>query len=210
MNLLYCKSHIDNCLIEKCTAWTCADSISLWASFGFFILSLLIIYLLKPKLRIVGFKALHEEDLSKKESSNNLSPEIKEKIPESNDSIENGSNEKIIGDKIGMIPVLKISVSNRGFFDANNVKIEACFIDKSGQTFHILPDFSEFLIIPSSLNKDKNTRVFKFYSLHPSTIKMLSPDKDFQFFINNINKIRVRVHAQHSFSGFGKSFEQIF
>lgn len=116
-------------------------------------------------------------------------------------------------------PKIKITVRNNGKFNANNIKIEACFMNKENQTFHLISDLESFVILPSnykwflfipykSLRKDSQ-RVFQIREFHPSAFQYLEK-RNLNYFIEGEYSLRVRIHAEHSFSGFGQSFEQIF
>jgi hypothetical protein len=103
---------------------------------------------------------------------------------------------------------IRIKVINNGKWNAMNIRIEACFIDKTtGNTLHMTLDRVDFIILPSKNNID-NSVVFK-------------TRRKFYYINNNIHNkvacvrkgthvVRVRVHSYHSFSGFGKAEERIF
>lgn len=123
---------------------------------------------------------------------------------------------------------IKVKVSNKSyFFDANNIRIEICIFNKAeGFTFHFEPDHTDFLILPCHSffrNKD-NTKTFASRKIAESALIILNEENEegnddydkitgFDELLKMLNdgyKVRVRCHAYHSFSGLGKSFEQIF
>ena len=121
---------------------------------------------------------------------------------------------------------LRVPVENLSkFFDAHNLRIEICAYHRgSGYTYHFEPYHIDFLILPHKgyCQDVDNEKTFKSYSAAVSACRLLEID------FNNANAgfaelialtklqgdknycIRVRCHACHSFSGLGKSFEQIF
>ena len=118
------------------------------------------------------------------------------------ESVKNGIND--FGN-----PYIRVNVINRQcFFDAVNLNMEICIIENEKYTYHLDIDKKDFLILPR-----KKNRVFQSYDLAESAKQYFK--KDFNSFIKEIvklenNKIRVRIHANHSFTGFGKGFERIF
>jgi len=109
---------------------------------------------------------------------------------------------------------LKIGVKNKGRYNAINLKFEVCAINNKNQTFHFKSDRDEFLILPGCRKCNNDTvRYFKIRKLAESAEYYID---DFNSLINllieptNNFKIRVRFHAAHEYSGFGKSFEQYF
>lgn len=109
--------------------------------------------------------------------------------------------------------VLKIKVKNKGCSDAVNLKFEVCIVTELGSTYHLSSDRDEFLILPASKNNDVASRDFKIRGLSDSASHY---GTDYESLISNLTKngsplsLRVRVHACHSYSGFGKAFEQNF
>jgi hypothetical protein len=101
---------------------------------------------------------------------------------------------------------IKIDIKNKSNrFDAVNIRVEACVVE-NGYTYHVDIDRTDFLMLPK-----KDNRCFQSYSLSQSAKKYY--EKSFDFFmkekIRNKNTIfRVRVYANHSFSGFGKVIEE--
>lgn len=121
---------------------------------------------------------------------------------------------------------IKISIINKSlFFDANNLRIEVCVFNKNeGFTYHFEPDHPEFLILPAQgiIFKRDNTKKFVCRKASNSAMYHLKLEADngnltdeegFQMLMDKTKhnyKIRVRCHAYHSFSGLGKSFENVF
>lgn len=104
---------------------------------------------------------------------------------------------------------LNIKVVNKGCFDATNIKIEACAINDNYKfTYHFLIDREEFIAIPakkrSAANDDYHERTFKSGEL-ASSAKGYS---DFEIEKNRLQTgesiLRIRIHACHSFTGFGR------
>jgi hypothetical protein len=91
----------------------------------------------------------------------------------------------------------KAQIKNIGMFDAINLRVEICAINKeTNETVHLPIDIEEFNVLP---HKNDNTRVFKTNAI----------DQDrFNRFNTPNYYIRVRVHSSHSFSGFGKAIEK--
>ena len=119
---------------------------------------------------------------------------------------------------------LKIEILNKSkVFDVNNLRIEICvFNSKERTTYHFDPDHFDFLILPCSgiLNQKDNSKTFVSRRASESALILLrqnnpiiTPELGFSHLIEMLNdssKIRVRCHAYNSFSGLGKSFEEIF
>src|SRR5690554_982923 len=58
---------------------------------------------------------------------------------------------------------IKIKVVNKGRFDAVNLRIEVCALDKINSfTFHFHPDHSDFLILPAQKKQIDNSKTFNF------------------------------------------------
>ncbi|MDD4375088.1 MAG: hypothetical protein PHG67_14345 [Bacteroidales bacterium] len=116
--------------------------------------------------------------------------------------------------------IIKINVVNcRCHSDAINLKIEAAFV-LNDKTYHLDFDRFDFVMLPR-LNKSKKNketpycRTFHALKINDYTLSIL--DNDFKtidqlidYLKLNINGkdliLRVRVHANHSFTGFGKAF----
>ena len=105
--------------------------------------------------------------------------------------------------------LLKIKVVNKGVFNAINLRIEACIV-QSSYTYHLELDRDDFLILPP-----KDFRTFQADDITAPTKRIMNMDintKDNVLERSKINKnyIRIRVHATHEYSGFGKAFESKF
>lgn len=110
---------------------------------------------------------------------------------------------------------IKIKVLNIGKFDAFNLRIEVCAYDaKEKQTFHFKLDQSDFLILPSKRRNSDNSKIFNTVGISSSAEPFIEGNTQEEKldrlirYINNGFKVRVRIHAYHSFSGLGKSFEK--
>ncbi|GHT15550.1 hypothetical protein AGMMS4956_15750 [Bacteroidia bacterium] len=108
----------------------------------------------------------------------------------------------------------EIKMLNRSCrWDAINIKIEACLVETIGvktYTYHLELDRNNFLVIPK---RDKEGRTFVSYGLTQSAQMFYS--NSFDNFVANIIQnekyhIRVRVHANHPLTGFGKILEKRF
>jgi len=91
----------------------------------------------------------------------------------------------------GTIP---IKVKNEKFCsDAINLNIEVCSVSSDDTTKHLKIDKDDFIILAT-----KQCRIFKAYWTFDNPEKLEE------------GYLRIRVHATHSYSGFGKAFEQKF
>jgi hypothetical protein len=106
---------------------------------------------------------------------------------------------------------LRINVINKGKFNATNLNIEACGLLNG--TFHFKLDKEEFIILPPKNRKDSNDdshiRTFKSRNL---TEEALQYSMTFMELINQFRNnqhciLRIRIHAYHEISGFGRAFE---
>ena len=105
---------------------------------------------------------------------------LKPRIVIENEGIENGK--------------FRIKVINKQcFYSVSNIKIEVCKITNEEKTKQLLKDEHLFL-------KHGKDKIFK---------AEVSQQDEHDFKDNNVN-IRVHVFANHSFSGFGKEYEQIY
>lgn len=112
--------------------------------------------------------------------------------------------------------IIKVKVLNMGYFDAVNLRIEVCAYDQNQKyTFHFKIDTNEFLILSSGKKGKDNSKIFKINDISESAAFHIpgQTNKDkFNCLIERINnntyKVRVRIHAYHSFSGLGKAFEE--
>ncbi|HQC04662.1 MAG TPA: hypothetical protein PLB75_04175, partial [Paludibacteraceae bacterium] len=116
---------------------------------------------------------------------------------------------EIVSDKSNNYKIY-VKVINNGCSDAVNLRIEAAFVKKDEKkdiTYHLKPNMEDFLILPS-----------KYHSISEEYFRIFSiTDKKGKRFENatgciteKLGILRIRVHAYHSFSGFGKAFEQKF
>lgn len=109
---------------------------------------------------------------------------------------------------------LSILVKNKSVcFGAVNLNIEACAV-ANNYTYHFEIDKSGFLILPP-----KNCKVCKSNERKFKCIDILQTTRDtynisFADIVQDIKdgslKLRIRIHANHSFSGFGRATEEIF
>jgi hypothetical protein len=109
---------------------------------------------------------------------------------------------------------LKITVKNKGHFLAvTNLMVEACIVVER-QTCHLKLDKYNFIMLPAKKgDTDFHERDFKTLGLENSgcddgqghEIKNENYVANLQEYENYI--IRVRVHANHEFTNFGKAFE---
>lgn len=107
------------------------------------------------------------------------------------------------------INVIKINVENNGYFDAVNLRLEACAFNKdSRQTIHLKLEQFEFLILPNKKSED-NSKIFKIISVEDFSQQYGSYEEIIENIRNNNWQLRIRLHSYHSFSGFGKAEERI-
>lgn len=112
---------------------------------------------------------------------------------------------------------LKIKVKNNGlFFNVTNLKVEACIVVRR-QTCHLILDRYDFIILPSKKgDTDFHERDFKTIGLENSGYEDgIGNTITNENYVSNLKlyddyEIRIRVHANHSLSGFGKAFEKKF
>lgn len=103
-----------------------------------------------------------------------------------------------------------VKVTNNGCSDAVNLRIEAAFVKKDEKkdiTYHLKPNMEDFLILPSkrhSVSKEN----FRIFSIKDKKGKKFEDAT--KCITDKKGTLRIRVHAYHSFSGFGKAFEQKF
>lgn len=106
---------------------------------------------------------------------------------------------------------VKVCIENLGSFNAVNINMEICIVC-GDYTYHLDIDKDAFLILPPKKNGDnssKHIRCFKSFDLSESARKYVGNIR-LQDFITQKEcaKIRVRVHATHEYSGFGRAFEE--
>lgn len=105
---------------------------------------------------------------------------------------------------------LSIKIINEGFGTAINLKIESCIIDCSAKTYHLDIDRTDFIMLLPK-RKGNNSRTFKTRGFSESALDFIkNKDTTIEDMIKTHNKIRVRVHSEHGFTGFGKAVEQKF
>lgn len=110
------------------------------------------------------------------------------------------------------IPIKNLSTKN----DATNIKIEAAGV-LNEFTYHLKCDRYDFLLLPKfDLNKSDKPYERKFHAIDIDdyTKDIASNCKNLNDFIELLKEekayLRVRIHANHEFTGFGKSFEKMF
>ena len=157
---------MNNCIID------CKDWIILIIGFGFSIFWALLIYSLRPNIKI-GL------------------PEISE-----------------IDKKSILVPIENLSSISK----VTRILIEVAVIDDDKFTYHLKTDIKEFAFIPCKKKGRDSTRVFKAFvpSDYLSEILNYNYEKVVELLKKPKAKLRVRIHASHSFSGLGKTFENNF
>lgn len=89
--------------------------------------------------------------------------------------------------------------------NAVNLKIEVCFLHNSN-TYHLNVDKEDFLILPPN-----DFRIFKMNSLSETAVGYgIDYEELLEGFKTGKYSLRVRIHATHEYSGFGKAFEGKF
>jgi len=117
--------------------------------------------------------------------------------------------------EFGIIIIKVKNLSKR--FGAINMNIEACALGEN-ITYYFVLDKNEFLILPkqkcinSNLTIKPNERDFKCVNILKSAKCPHEETNDsiIKKITNNDLKLRVRLHANHSLSGFGRALEEIF
>jgi len=157
---------MSNCIVD------CKDWLILLISFGFSVFWALLIYCLRPKIKI-GL------------------PEISE-----------------IDKKSILVPIENLSSISK----VTRLLIEVAVIDNDGFTYHLKTDIQEFAFLQCKKKDGDSIRNFKAYSSsdYLSDTLKCNYEKVFNLLKDPKAKIRVRIHASHSFSGLGKSFEKQF
>ncbi len=103
-------------------------------------------------------------------------------------------------------------VNNSPFFMATNILVEAALV-KNDQTFHFKLDRSQFILLPKKCkkcNSEQNKRSFCTIDFEESTINLMGGINTYMQTISNLPEniiIRIRIHANHEFTNFGKAFE---
>ena len=103
--------------------------------------------------------------------------------------------------------MIKVKVTNKGYKSAINLRVECCFFNIEEKfSYHLELDKVDFLLLLKG-----DDRVFKMEDITENAKKY---NKTFDELITEFEtkkcSIRVRVHAYHENSGFGKAFEQRF
>jgi hypothetical protein len=105
---------------------------------------------------------------------------------------------------------LSIKVRNKGCGSAINLKIEACVLDCAGGTYHLKIDKSGFIMLPPK-RKGDNIRIFKTRRFSKSAFEYLdNKNTTVEDIICQYKKVRVRIHSEQGFTGFGKAITQEF
>ncbi|MEY4522043.1 MAG: hypothetical protein RIT10_1228 [Bacteroidota bacterium] len=115
---------------------------------------------------------------------------------------------KVKDKSIIVIPVENLKKHSK----ATRILIEICVI-KEGYTYHLISDSNDFAYIPKMDDKEDNIRMFKVYKLNGFLTEVypeIAYETIMEYLQNKESKLRVRIHATHSFSGLGKTFEKIF
>jgi len=123
--------------------------------------------------------------------------------------------------KINPLPLngtdrLQFSIENLGKYDAYNIQVEACAYYQGNaksrnQTYHLEVATSQFLILPSKSTDPDFSKIFYSNSLKISTLELGVVFNDIISDLTNDKcQFRIRVHAQHSVSGLGRSFQKKF
>ena len=109
---------------------------------------------------------------------------------------------------------LAINIVNRGSRAAVNLQIEVCVLEDNNYTYHLEIDKDDFIILPAwKPTGSSHERKFKSYDIASFTKRYFNGT--FSALLQTIREnpeilIRIRVHANHSYSGFGKAFEKKF
>lgn len=116
------------------------------------------------------------------------------------------------------ILILKMPVDNCDlFFAAVNLRIEAAGVDH-GLTYHLDLDRQDFIMLPSrwrTSDKGGSQRTYHAYEINKYT-KCIAPECQSVYdLLSNVlvgprAYLRVRIHATHEFTGFGRAFEARF
>lgn len=114
---------------------------------------------------------------------------------------------------------IKINVVNkRKCSTAINLKIEAAVVIDN-YTYHLDFDRFDFLMLEKNSNlgnETPNERYFIAYQVNDFALQLLNNNNfTIRDLLNNIegnenSYLRVRVHANHGFTGFGKTFKKSF
>jgi hypothetical protein len=113
--------------------------------------------------------------------------------------------------------LLKLPVKNKSkHYAAVNLRIEAAVV-LNDYTYHLDLDRQEFIILSKNDGNKVETpykRVYQAYDVASITKKIFPELKTIEDLVDILNKkgayLRIRIHASHEFTGFGKAFEATF
>ena len=192
------------CILNECFM-ECSDIIALilGAILSFFV-TLLLIQLFRPRLHICTPEITDIEWYDKNDESKECKSINNDLIID----IEKGKN-----NFIPQKQVIKVTIKNLNKrYDAINLRTEICIV-QGKYTYHFDLDRQDFIILPKRWsNNDSSERTYVAYKLTEFTSRRTG--KNFEAMIdllkNNNSYIRVRVHAGHEFTGFGRAFSAKF
>ncbi len=108
--------------------------------------------------------------------------------------------------------IINIPIENlRRYSKASRILIEICALE-GDITYHLIADSNDFAFIPKKNSDGENIRIFKAYKNNDFLTELYSEitfEDICENLLNQESKLRVRVHATHSFSGLGKTFEVV-
>jgi len=121
---------------------------------------------------------------------------------------------KLAVEKVEFLPELKVTVANNGCYDAVNLKVEACVVEEN-YTYHFEIDRADFIAIPHKkrcqVSGRPYERVFKSHRLAESAAIYQEDIDSVRGKLHTGESIlRIRIHACHSFTGFGRLQEYKF
>jgi hypothetical protein len=106
---------------------------------------------------------------------------------------------------------IKIQIINKSYwFDATNIIIELALIKNNKKTFDLKLDTNSFILIPNKRLKAINSRIFQVIDFNDATKALLNNTPLFNQFLSDLPEdiqLRIRLHASHELTNFGKSFE---
>ena len=94
---------------------------------------------------------------------------------------------------------------------ASKISIEVAVV-KGEYTYHFKTDINDFAFIHAKKSGQDNIRKFKAYDVNDylQNVLQYNYDKLIKILNEPEAKLRVRIHATHSFSGLGRTFERCF
>ncbi|MFZ4401916.1 MAG: hypothetical protein ACOYO1_17940 [Bacteroidales bacterium] len=123
--------------------------------------------------------------------------------------LEIGIPEKIIenGRTIIVVPVENISKKTK----ASKISLEIAVI-YGKYTYHFKTDINDYAFIPEKKNGHNSIRKFKAYDINDylQSVRQFNYEEIIKVLNDPEAKLRVRIHATHSFSGLGRTFERCF